>query len=67
MKQAFIVILVLVGLYLLLDHTDPLPLDHETIGLGANHMAHSLFGIVLFVVAGSVWWKGRKGRKQVSA
>lgn len=59
-KQVILIVLILVGVYFLFDHTDPLPLNHEAIGLGANHMAHSLFGVVLFVAAGFVWWKGRK-------
>ncbi|MBP9815573.1 MAG: hypothetical protein KBC63_04645 [Candidatus Levybacteria bacterium] len=65
MKQLIVIVLVLAGLYFMFDHTDPLPLNHEAIGLGVNHMAHSLFGIILLVVAGFVWWKSRKEKKQV--
>ena len=64
MKQIVVIVLIIAGLYFLLDHTDPIPLNHEAIGLGANHMAHSLFGIVLFVIAGFVLWKGRKKKEQ---
>ena len=65
MKQLILIVLVLAGLYFIFDHRDPLPLNHEAIGLGVNHMAHSLFGIVLLVVASFVWWKGRRKRRQV--
>ncbi len=65
MKHFTIIILIIAGLYFLLDHRYPLPLNHEAIGLGVNHLAHSLFGIVLLVVAGFVWWKDRKEKKQV--
>ena len=63
MKQ-IVVILIIAGLYFLLDHKYPLPFNHEEIGLGTNHIVHSIFGIVLFVVAGFVWWKGRSKRKR---
>lgn len=59
MKQIAIIILTLAGLYFLIDHTQPLPLNHEVIGLGTNHLAHSLFGIILLVVAGYLWWRGK--------
>ena len=65
MKQLIVMVLVLAGLYFIFDHRDPLPLNHEAIGLGVNHLAHSLFGIVLLVVAGFVWWRDRKKREQV--
>jgi len=65
MKQLIVIVLVLAGLYFIFDHRDPLPLNHEAIGLGVNHMAHGLFGIVLLVVAGFVWWRDRKKREQV--
>ena len=50
-----IVVLVLLGLYFLVWHTAPLPLNHEAIGLGTNHMTHRVFGIILLVAAGYVW------------
>ncbi len=65
MKQLIVIVLVLASLYFIFDHTDPLPLNHEAIGLGVNHIAHSIFGIVLFIPAGFVWWKGRRKRRQV--
>ena len=49
------VVLVLLGLYFLVWHTAPLPLNHEAIGLGINHMAHRVFGIILLVAAGYLW------------
>lgn len=59
MKQVIGIILTLAGLYFLLDHTPPFPLNHEVIGLGTNHLVHSLFGIILLVVAGYLWWKNK--------
>ena len=50
-----IVVLVLLGLYFLVWHTAPFPLNHEAIGLGTNHMAHRVFGIILLVAAGCLW------------
>ena len=66
MKQLIIIVLILVGFYFLIDHRAPLPLNHEAIGLGTNHMAHSIFGILLFIAAGYLWFKGRSKKGQVS-
>lgn len=63
MKQVVSIILSLAGLYFLLDHTPPFPLNHEVIGLGTNHLAHSLLGIILLVVAGYLWWKNKGGEE----
>lgn len=60
MKQAVLVILIVLGLYFLLAHRPPLPFNHEVVGLGTNHGAHSLFGLVFLVVGGFAWAKGRK-------
>lgn len=60
MRKYIIIVLVLLGVYFVFIHRDPLPLNHEAIGLGTNHLAHSIFGIILFVIAGFVWRKGRK-------
>lgn len=65
MKNVVIVVLIIAGVYFLLDHADPLPLNHEAIGFGYNHMMHSLFGFILIVVAGFVWWKDRKRKKHL--
>ena len=66
MKKIIVIILILAGLYFLLDHKYPLPLNHEEIGLGVNHMAHSAFGVILFVVAGILWFKARNKGKPSS-
>jgi drug/metabolite transporter (DMT)-like permease len=49
------VILIVAGLYLLLDHSPPFPLNHEDIGLGKTHLAHSVFGVVALIAAVVVW------------
>ena len=49
------VILIVAGLYLLLDHSPPFPLNHEDIGLGKMHLAHSVFGVVALIGAVVVW------------
>jgi hypothetical protein len=54
------VVLLVVGLYLLLDHSPPFPLNHEDIGLGKTHLAHAAFGVVALV--GSVVLWRRSGR-----
>lgn len=59
MKKYIIIVLVLLGIYFVFDHKDPFPLNHEAIGLGVNHTAHSIFGLVLFIAAGGIWWTER--------
>lgn len=65
MKQRIIIVLILAGFYFLIDHRAPLPLNHEAIGLGTNHIAHSVFGIILLIVAGYLWWRNKGNRGQV--
>lgn len=65
MKQLIIIVLILVGFYFLIDHRAPLPLNHEAIGLGTNHIAHSVFGIILFIAAGYLWWRNKGNKGQV--
>lgn len=55
MKTIVIVVLVILGLYWLLDHRSPLPLNHEQFGL-YNHTVHRILGVVLLVAAGVVGW-----------
>lgn len=55
-KILIVVLLVIFGLYWLVDHTSPLPLNHESFGL-YNHTVHRIIGIAFFVAAGVVWWK----------
>jgi len=52
--------LVLAGLYMVFDHAPPLPLNHEAIGLGTWHTAHTIFGVILLVAAVVVFWLGRR-------
>ncbi len=49
-----VVVLVVFGIYLAAFHP-----SHEDIGLGKNHIAHTVVGIVLLMAAGYVWWSGR--------
>ena len=58
-KLVLVAVLIVAGLYFVIDHTG-LPLNHEAVGLGTNHMVHTAFGFVLFVVAGFIWWRGKK-------
>jgi hypothetical protein len=58
--QILSVILVLAGLYLAVVHMPPLPLNHEEIGLGTMHQAHTIIGVVLIVAAAVVFWLGRR-------
>lgn len=53
--RALAVVLVIAGLYLLLDHAPPFPLNHEDIGLGDMHLAHSVFGVVALIGAVVLW------------
>jgi hypothetical protein len=49
------VVLVIAGLYLLLDHVPPFPLNHEDIGLGKTHIAHAVVGAVALIGAAVLW------------
>ena len=42
---------------MLTDHYPPLPLNHEQIGLGVNHMMHRIVGVIFLVSAVLVFWK----------
>lgn len=61
MKLLVIIVLVLFGLYWLVDHAPPLPFSHEQFGL-YQHNIHRIMGVVLLAAAGLVaWlWKGKK-------
>ena len=56
MKIFVLVLLVVLGLYWLIDHASPLPLNHEQLGL-YDHNIHRIIGVVLLVIAGIVGWK----------
>ena len=64
MKQLIIIVLILAGLYFLIDHKAPLPLNHEAIGFGINHIAHSAVSIILFIPAGYLWWRNKNNQGQ---
>ncbi len=56
-KQIGVIALVIIGVYFLIFHTAPLPLNHEAIGLPPYHVIHAVFGLVLLAVVGYVWKK----------
>jgi len=58
--RAAAVIVIALGLYLVLDHADPFPLNHEAIGLGKQHLAHVVGGLVLLVGGVLLWRRGRR-------
>ena len=62
-KLALISVLLIASLYLVFFHTPPLPLNHEAVGLGTNHLLHSIFGVILAIISGLLWFTGRKGKK----
>jgi len=55
--------LVIAGAYFLIFHQDPLPLNHEFVGLGMLHTLHDVIGIVLLVFAGFIWWRSRRSSR----
>ncbi len=59
-KLALIIVLVIVGLYFLIDHMPPLPFNHQDVGLGKLHIAHAVFGIVLISAAFVLWRRSRR-------
>ncbi len=50
MKIIVIIILMLLGIYWLVDHTSPMPFNHESFGL-FEHNIHRLIGVVFFITA----------------
>jgi hypothetical protein len=59
MKKVIVIILVILGIYWLVDHYAPLPLNHESFGL-VEHGIHRIIGVVLLVVAALVAWKWKR-------
>ena len=53
------IVLVIVGLFLLLDHVPPFPLNHEDLGLGKTHIAHAVIGLVALAGAVLLWRRSR--------
>ena len=60
-RLALIAVLIIVGLYLLIFHQAPLPLNHEALGSGKGdvHIAHDIIGLILIGGAVLVWRKSR--------
>ena len=60
-RLAIIAVLIIVGLYFLIFHMDPLPLNHEFLGSGKGsvHIAHDIIGLILIGGAVLVWRKSR--------
>ena len=50
-RSILVIILVVVGIYLLIWHSAPLPGNHEDIGLGKQHVVHAVIGVVLLIGA----------------
>lgn len=66
MKNTILIVLILIGLYWLVDHAAPLPFNHESLGL-YNHNIHRVIGLLFFAVAGFfAWkWKSNNGKTTV--
>lgn len=62
MKILTIILLIVIGLYWLVDHTYPLPFNHEQFGL-YNHSVHRAIGVAFFIIAGIVFWKWKPKAK----
>ncbi len=56
MKLTVVIVLVVLGFYWLVDHADPMPFNHEQLGL-YNHGIHRILGLVFLVGAGLTSWK----------
>lgn len=63
-KSIAVVVLGLLGVYFLVFHTDPLPLNHDSIGLPPFHVVHAIFGLILLGAAGYMWKKGMGSKSQ---
>ena len=55
----------LLGIYFLIFHTAPLPLNHDSIGLPPFHIVHGIFGLILLAAAIYLWRKGKNTKSQV--
>ena len=54
-------VLVVAGLYFVLWHVDPLPSNHEALGLGMDHLVHTVIGGVILIGAIIVFRQIRRG------
>lgn len=59
-QRGLFVVLVITGVYMLVFHADPLPANHEDIGLGSVHALHDIIGFALLGTAGLVWWRSKR-------
>ena len=59
LRWVAIVVLIVLGIYMAVFHADPLPANHEALGLGKNHIAHAVVGLVLLAAAAYVRYSGR--------
>jgi hypothetical protein len=66
MRATAVVLLIVVGLYLLIDHKPPMPFNHEDMGLGEVHLAHNILGVVALAGAAFIVWRSRRSRKTTS-
>ncbi len=62
-QWALVVVLVIPGLYLLVFHKPPLPLNHEDVGLGMFHTVHDVIGVVLLAIAGVIVWRAWRSER----
>jgi predicted transporter len=64
-RNIIITILVLLGLYWLVGHADPFPLNHESFGL-YEHTIHRIVGVVLLAAAVFLTWKWKFKKQQTA-
>ena len=65
--MTLLAVFVIAGLYFLIFHKDPLPFNHESVGLGNLHAVHDVIGVALIGTAGLVWWRSRRAAKAKTA
>jgi hypothetical protein len=67
---ALTLVLVIAGLYFLLFHMDPFPLNHEAVFFAdfrEMHVVHDVIGAVLIGLAGVIGWRARRARRTQTA
>lgn len=60
-RTLLFLVLLIIGVYFLIFHTDPLPLNHEAVGLGEVHVVHDILGVILLAGAGVLWYTSKRG------